>query len=141
MPLQFRLSLLVLAVITTGCSLTPEYGCRAPDGVTCMSASEIYDRDGRGEVIRPKVEREDKKDGEEIPLPPAPRRFSGPTSVQPGDPIFREPHRLRVWLVDWEDMSGVYHPNHYLYLRVDDGEWLLPAMRERLLENPDGDAE
>lgn len=134
------LALIMLIAATTGCSLTPEYGCRAPDGVTCMSASEVYDRDGRGEVIRPKAT--ETKDGEELPpLPPAPKGYSGPVAMKPGDPIYREPHRLRVWVVDWEDATGVYHPNNFKYLRVDNGEWLLPAMRERLLENADGSAE
>ncbi len=118
----------------TGCSLTPEYGCRAPDGVTCMSASEVYDRDARGEVIRPKLER---PPSEDEPLPKI-EPFRGPTTVKPGEPIFREPRRLRLWVVDWEDDALVYHPNHYLHLRVDDGEWLLPAMRAKLLGEDDG---
>ena len=125
-----------LVALTAGCSLTPEYGCRAPDGVTCMSASEIYDRDTRGETIRPKIKR-DEEDTEHTPKLPAPEGFSGPMAVEPGDPIFREPRRLRLWVVDWEDINSVYHPNHYLYLRVDNGEWVLPAMRERLLEGVD----
>jgi hypothetical protein len=101
-----------------------------------MSASDIYDRDARGEAIRPKIKR-DEEDTEQPTKLPAPEGFSRPMAVEPGDPIFREPRRLRLWVVDWEDTNSVYHPNHYLYLRVDDGEWILPAMRERLLEGVD----
>lgn len=115
--------------------MTPEYGCPAPDGVTCMSASEIYDRDGRGETIRPKVKRNvDRGQEEDDAASPALAIYQGPVAVEPGDPVFREPRRLRVWVVDWEDANQVYHPNHYLYLRVDEGQWLLPKMRERLRE-------
>lgn len=137
----FPVAAVLAAVASSGCSLTPEYGCRAPDGVTCMSASEVYDRDGRGEAIRPKVA-EASKNGEDLPpLPAAPRGYSGPVAAKPGDPIYREPHRLRIWVVDWEDATGVYHPNNYKFVRVDNGEWVLPLMRERLLENTDGYAE
>jgi hypothetical protein len=101
-----------------------------------MSASDIYDHDARGEAIRPKIKHDDGKP-EESPKLPAPEGFSGPLAVAPGDPIFREPRRLRLWVVDWEDTNSVYHPNHYLYLRVDNSEWVLPAMRERLLEGVD----
>lgn len=132
-----RLLASTLLATLGGCSLTPEYGCRAPDGVTCMSASEVYDRDERGEAIRPKIATN--KEGGELPaLPPAPKGYAGPRPVNPGDPIFREPYRLRVWVVDWEDTNKVYHPNHFLYLQVDNGEWVLPVMRERLLEDSDG---
>ena len=64
-----------LVALTAGCSLTPEYGCRAPDGVTCMSASDIYDRDARGEAIRPKIKHDD-GNSEESPKLPAPEGFA-----------------------------------------------------------------
>lgn len=133
--LSYLLTGLFLTLMA-GCSITPKYGCQAPDGVTCMSASEIYDRDANGEVIRPKLEQDEGKQDKSLKLP-TPAGFSGPMAVEPGDPIFREPRRLRLWVVDWEDTNSVYHPNHYLYLRVDNGEWVLPAMRERLLEGVD----
>lgn len=128
----------VTIALLTGCSLTPDYGCKAPDGVTCMSASEVYDRDRAGQVIKPKLDKEKSSWGAPDEHFPAPRRFAGPAPVTPGTPVFREPLRLRVWVVDWEDVNNVYHPNHYLFLRVDNGEWVLPLMRERHLENPDG---
>jgi hypothetical protein len=118
--------------------MTPEYGCHAPDGVTCMSASEVYDRDHSGEVIQPRIEQE--PDGSLNP-PTPPTGFAGPIAPAPGEPIFREPRRLRIWVVDWVDTQGVYHPNHHLYMRVDEGDWLLPAMRERLQEESDGHSE
>lgn len=122
-----------LVALTAGCSLTPEYGCPAPDGVTCMSASEVYDRDANGRLIRPKRNQDEAEQDDSFTLP-SPAGFSGPVTVEPGDPIFREPRRLRLWVVDWEDRDGVYHPNHYLYFRVDNGEWVLPVIREALQE-------
>ncbi len=139
--LAFRLLAIGLPALMDGCSMTPEYGCHAPDGVTCLSASEVYDRDGSGEVIRPKIEQGEREQEEAQSLPPTPTGFIGPIAPAPGDPIFREPRRLRVWVVDWVDTQGVYHPNHHLYMRVDEGDWLLPAMRERLQEESDGHTE
>jgi hypothetical protein len=135
--LSFYLTAFGLSALMSGCSMTPEYGCHAPDGVTCMSASEVYDRDGSGEVIRPKIEQSEGEQEEAQGLPHTPTGFTGLFSPAPGDPIFREPRRLRVWVVDWVDTLGVYHPNHHLYMRVDEGDWLLPAMRARLQEESD----
>jgi hypothetical protein len=126
-----------LLALQCGCSMTPEYGCNAPDGVTCMSASEVYDQDGSGEVIRPRVEVSEGEQKEARSLPSPPSGFTGPIAPEPGDPIFRESRRLRLWVVDWVDTQGVYHPNHYLYMRVDEGDWLLSTMRERLQEESD----
>ncbi len=136
--LSFRLLAIGLTALMSGCSMTPEYGCHAPDGVTCMSASEVYDRDGSGKVIKPRIEQSEREQDEAQSLPPPPSGFTGPIAPTQGDPIFREPRRLRVWVVDWVDTQGVYHPNHHLYMRVDEGDWLLPAMRERLQEESDG---
>lgn len=135
--LSLRLLTIGSLAVMSGCSLTPEYGCHAPDGVTCMSASEVYDRDGSGEVIRPKIEQRESDLEEARSLPASPSGYMGPIAPEPGDPIFREPQRLRVWVVDWEDTHGVYHPNHLLYMQVDEGDWVLPVMRERLQEVSD----
>jgi hypothetical protein len=136
--LSLRLLAIGLPAVMCGCSMTPEYGCHAPDGVTCMSASEVYDRDHSGEVIQPRIEQEP-DESRNPPTPPT--GFAGPIAPAPGEPIFREPRRLRIWVVDWVDTQGVYHPNHHLYMRVDEGDWLLPAMRERLQEESDGHSE
>jgi hypothetical protein len=135
--LSLRLLTVGTLAVMSGCSLTPEYGCHAPDGVTCMSASDVYDRDGSGEVIRPRIEQLESASDETRRLPDSPSGFTGPVAPEPGDPIFREPQRLRVWVVDWEDTHGVYHPNHHLYMRVDEGDWVLPMMRARLQEESD----
>jgi hypothetical protein len=121
--------------------MTPEYGCHAPDGVTCMSATEVYDRDGSGEIIRPSIKEGERDLDEAGKLPTSPTGFTGPVALVPGDPVFRESRRLRVWVVDWVDTLGVYDPNHHLYMRVDEGDWLLPASREHLLEMSDGHPE
>lgn len=129
-------ALTCLAAITSGCSsLEPKYGCPAPDGISCMSISEVSERDEQGWPMRRK-DSDDKEAGREAPEPrlAATGAFPGPRPSSAGDPIFREPRRLRVWVVDWEDRHRVYHPNHYLYLTVDDGEWLLPLIREKLAE-------
>lgn len=124
---SFRLTGIGLSALICGCSMTPEYGCHAPDGVTCMSASEVYDRDGGGEIIRPRIQEGARDLDETGKLPTAPTGFAGPVMLESGDPIFRESRRLRIWVVDWVDTQGVYHPNHHLYMRVDEGDWLLPA--------------
>jgi hypothetical protein len=134
MKVKIRILYVLLVALNVGaCSLTPEYGCPAPDGVTCMSASEVYVHDKNGQVIRPKLNEKNDintvDDGNLLP----PNGFDGPVAITPGEPIFREPKLMRVWVVDWEDKNNVYHPNHYLYLKIDSGKWVLPVMRNRLL--------
>ncbi len=146
-----RLVPLGLAALLGGCaSLEPQYGCPAPDGVSCMSISEVADRDEQGLPMRKRLPggktsaSDDPLAGEEGATPAVSSRTAAlesrasaldlPRALDPGDPIYREPLRLRIWVVDWQDRDRVYHPNHYLYLQVDPGEWVVPRMRERLEE-------
>lgn len=139
-----RLRLITLALAATtmaGCSLEPHYGCPAPDGVACMSVSDVYKRDARGEIHPATITPHNQSGGGDTApdSTPSPTGFLQPLASKPGDPIFREPHRLRIWIVDWESTDGVYDPNHYVYIRLDDGQWLLPKMRARLLDETNAD--
>jgi len=139
-------ALALTASLAAGCSsLEPQYGCPAPNGIACMSITEVSDRDTQGLPMRRRVPEDPTDDadtresgapgGTPLARPTLVSRAQAlalPTPRDPGDPIFREPLRLRVWVVDWQDRDRVYHPNHYLYVQVDPGEWVLPRMRERL---------
>ena len=47
-------------------------------------------------------------------------------TVQPGDPVLTRPRVIRVWVARWEDRAGDLHDETYLYLRLDNGTWMLP---------------
>ncbi len=144
---------LTLALNASCASMEPQYGCPAPDGISCMSISEVADRDEQGLPMRRRMppdaggvngidETIENTGMDTTPvasshaaaLESRASSLTLPDALDPGDPIYREPLRLRIWVVDWQDRDRVYHPNHYLYLQVDPGEWVIPRMRERLEE-------
>ena len=50
-------------------------------------------------------------------------------AASPGEretgPQLAQPRQLRVWVPSWIDAEGDLHGESYLYLRLDEGRWLL----------------
>lgn len=132
---------LIITPFLVACS--PKYACDAPEGIGCMSLNEVYERDRTGTPMRPAEEDDDSKGkspsgeiGDKASFVAKLNDYRKPMTAGPGQPIFREPRRLRIWIVDWENSDGtVYVPNHYVHIRLDNGEWVLPEIRLRTLED------
>jgi len=124
--------LLVLVLLgAAGCAGGPKYACGVPDGVGCRSVTEIYEASVAGTLsrARPPAADGDEEETAESPRGEAlgpPARAPIVATVQPGDPVLTRPRVIRVWVARWEDRAGDLHDETYLYLRLDNGTWMLP---------------
>ena len=57
-----------------------------------------------------------------------PRIIPNIVTVTPGAPILIPPRTMRVWVARWPDEDGTLHDETYLYLRLDNGRWLMEGM-------------
>ena len=142
-------ALLFSPLLLTGCA-TPKYACGVPDGIGCKPLSEVH-RMARDGTLKMRAA-PNNRDGEEPPSKKTPSAQadlvklaggaeadadSGPeqitppetppdiVTVTPGTPILTPPRTLRVWIARWPDENGTLHDETYLYLRLDNGRWLM----------------
>ncbi len=127
-----RLTLICIGLVSlSGCATSADYGCKAPDGVTCKTVSEVY-RESLSGKIQPTSKDDtasqrcaedegactqqsglDSKDKDRTSGRYSPALASKDSlplpRIKPGDPIRIEPRILRVWMSPWEDDAGAYH--------------------------------
>jgi len=156
MPLYRLLMTLQLIPVATliGCA-TPKYACGVPDRIGCKPLSEVHRmaKDGTLKMksapnYRDGEERQSKKVSavqadvlklagganrntvsEAEPEQVAPTRIiPNVVTVTPGAPILIPPRTMRVWVARWPDEDGTLHDETYLYLRLDNGRWLMEGM-------------
>lgn len=137
-----KITTLIFIITPFLAACAPKYACNAPDGIGCMSLHEVYERDRTGTPMRSADKDEDSEEspsgeiGDKAAFVAKLNDYRKPVTAGPGQPIFREPRRLRIWIVDWENADGtVYVPNHYVHIRLDNGEWVLPEIRLKTLED------
>ena len=46
-------------------------------------------------------------------------------TVTAGAPLLYPPRTMRVWINRWTDDGGTLHDETYLYLRLDNGHWII----------------
>ncbi len=145
-------ALLFSPLLLTGCA-TPKYACGVPDGIGCKPLSEVH-RMAKDGTLKMRAA-PNNRDGEETPSkkPPSaqadlvklaggaeadadssPEQLAPPgtppdiVTVTPGTPILTPPRTLRVWVARWPDEDDTLHDETYLYLRLDNGRWLIEGM-------------
>jgi len=134
------LTFIALAILLSGCA-TPKYACGVPDGIGCKPLSEVHRMAQDGSLKSQAVpdnrdaaeEDQDDEDSygtsydsEEEPTRSAPsRRSAGLATVTPGTPLFIPPRTMRVWIAPWPDEDSTLHDETYLYLRLDNGHWVM----------------
>ena len=125
-------AIFAFAALAAGCATGPKYACSAPDGVGCKPVSEVYAASVAGELVDADAEPGDAgTDTRRVSTDNRPASQPGNVgqpvvaTVQPGSPILTPPKVLRVWIAPWEDKNGDLHDETYLYLRLDEGQWLL----------------
>jgi conjugal transfer pilus assembly protein TraV len=140
-------SVFALVVALSGCAsslsgldATDSYGCRAPEGVSCISVSGIYANSSPGGPL---------SRGQSAPAKPSAGTppIYGASSValaQPaapgstGNAIRSTPRLLRVWIAPWEDSDGDLHEDGYVHMLVDTGRWLIEHVRPAPRSSMDG---
>ena len=45
--------------------------------------------------------------------------------LSPNAPLLIPPQTMRVWVAPWPDEGGTLHDETYLYLRLDNGHWVM----------------
>lgn len=138
-----RSLLLALAVgLATGCASMGggEFSCPAPDGVTCMSSTEIYEATNS----RPNLEAGMGKgavggvatEGASLSLAPSARSSvtaedgalslaSEPVARNNDIPLRAEARVMRIWVAPWTDESGdLVMPGH-IFTEIEGRRWTI----------------
>lgn len=146
MTRAFGSLLALVAAALSGCAslsgldAIDSYGCKAPEGVSCISVSGIYANSSPGGHLSHSKSALVKSSSD------APGIY-GASSValaQPAAPgsasnaIRSNPRMLRVWIAPWEDSDGDLHEDGYVHMVVDTGRWLIEHVRPAPRSNVDG---
>lgn len=130
----------------SGLDAKGSFACPLPDGVTCLSVTEVY-----GESLRNTLPgqqpggRAPKQPPDAKPGPsggtPSPSgtayRTAHPAPPSSGAPIRSAPRILRIWIAPYEDSDGDLRDQSHIYVTVDPGGWEIAhtrrAIRDRFM--------
>jgi conjugal transfer pilus assembly protein TraV len=144
-----RLALLVLAAsrVLAGCSASgldakTSFACKAPDGVTCMSVSGVYETSRQNALPGQQPASSSAGSGAEPPASaPQSTRTSAGTEGAPGTrrppltsgtPLRSAPRVLRIWLAPYEDSEGDLRDQTHIYVTLDRGAWQIEHTRRAI---------
>ena len=147
--MSVRATSLVLtsAALVAGCSASgldakTSFACKAPDGVTCMSVSGVYET-SRYNALPGQLP------GNPNPIPkidpPAGAPHAAPANASidgvpggrrapltSGTPLRSAPRVLRIWLAPYEDSEGDLRDQTHIYITVDRGAWQIEHTRRAI---------
>jgi conjugal transfer pilus assembly protein TraV len=138
----------------SGLDSNPRYGCRAPEGVHCQSVSGTYANTAT-RVASLKVEPSSPatKRGSATEVRTADLSANGPNtaskpvqvttasasdSSSPATPLSAlpslrsAPRILRLWFKPWEDNDRDLYDEGYVFVQVDNGQWLIEHAQQRI---------
>ncbi len=145
-----RLAWLAVAgpAFLAGCSASgldakTSFACKAPDGVTCMSVSGVYET-SRQNALPAQTPVSSAAPGAApspalahgAPAPANPSSISGArgTPLTSGTPLRSAPRVLRIWLAPYEDSEGDLRDQGHIYVTVDRGRWQIEHTRRAIQE-------
>lgn len=138
---------LACAALVAGCSASgldakSTFACKAPDGVTCMSVSGVYETSRHNALPgqQPGTSNPGLKADPPVGAPnaaPAKASIDGvPIAHRPpltsGTPLRSAPRVLRIWLAPYEDSEGDLRDQTHLYITVDRGTWQIEHTRRAI---------
>ncbi len=117
-----------------------KYACKAPEGVACDSVSGTYANAIHNNLPSQRAKRSAaprKEASEGNPPESAPH---APSSVAIGDadtvvtpsPLRSQARLLRLWVKPWEDADGDLYDQGYVYVQVDNGQWLIDHVQRQI---------
>lgn len=153
-----RLTILGTTLMMSGCASwlsgldgKSEFTCGAPNGVSCMSISGVSGNVDRGNLpssirerekneltrdINGSKDTEKPKKGSSGPAAPLPSYGAEPVlspasmlTLGSGTPVRVPPKEIRIWMAPTEDTDGDLHEQRYIYVVVNDGRWMVDAVR------------
>ncbi|KIN88333.1 type IV conjugative transfer system lipoprotein TraV [Thauera sp. SWB20] len=117
-----------------------KYACKAPEGVACDSVSGTYANALHHNLPSQRARRSpaarQEESGERAPqattraAAPATAGDAGP-GVAPS-PLRSQARVLRLWIKPWEDADGDLYDQGYVYVQVDNGQWLIDHMQRQI---------
>lgn len=146
-----RVELVVAAIAMvslTGCTsisgLSGEsgYACKAPEGVACDSVSGTYANAVADRLPGRHTSRHTSA-GMAMPsqaaVVSAPKLTPIPTQRAAEQPLAANslrstPRVLRLWVKPWEDADGDLIDQSYIYVQIDNGQWLIEHAQRQIRE-------
>lgn len=130
--------LLLAALLLGGCTNlsglqgSSRYACQAPEGVACDSMSGVY-----ANAVQQRLPSQRTTAGTDTPEPRTTVRKASDTPPEPVPavlPLRSGTRVLRLWIKPWEDRDGDLHDQSFVYVRIDDGRWLLDHLQRQIRE-------
>lgn len=138
---------LAAAAVFAGCSASgldakESFACKAPEGVTCLSVSGVYEASRRSALPgqQPSAP-QGTRDHHPATNPPraAPIDSTGRSmpgahraALSSGTPLRSAPRVLRIWLAPYEDSEGDLRDQSHIYVTVDEGRWQIEHTRRAI---------
>jgi conjugal transfer pilus assembly protein TraV len=117
-----------------------KYACKAPEGVACDSVSGTYANALHHNLPSQRARRtsaaRQEESGERAPqattsaAAPATAGDAG-SGVAPS-PLRSQARVLRLWIKPWEDADGDLYDQGYVYVQVDNGQWLIDHVQRQI---------
>ena len=116
-----------------------KYACKAPEGVACDSVSGTYANALHHNLPSQRARRapaaRQEASGEQAPQ--ATMRTASPAAGDAGpgvapDALRSQARILRLWIKPWEDADGDLVDQGYVYVQVDNGQWLIDHVQRQI---------
>ena len=117
-----------------------KYACKAPEGVACDSVSGPYANAVHNNLPSQRAKRSaaPRKEASEanppesaVPAPSSVAASVSDTAVMPR-PLRSQARLLRLWIKPWEDADGDLYDQGYVYVQVDNGQWLIDHVQRQI---------
>jgi conjugal transfer pilus assembly protein TraV len=150
----------VITLLLAGCmnlsglDSNPRYGCRAPEGVHCQSVSGTYANTAtRMAALKVEPSSPATKRGIATEVRTADLSTNGPNTASKPVPVSTAsassasspatpltalpslrsaPRILRLWFKPWEDNDRDLYDEGYVFVQVDNGQWLIEHAQQRI---------
>lgn len=115
-----------------------KYACKAPEGVACDSVSGTYANAIRHNLPSQRTRQPATTPDSEESLPTAAPRaapsdpVNGASGAVTPSPLRSQARILRLWIKPWEDVDGDLYDQGYVYVQVDNGQWLIDRVQRQI---------
>ena len=136
----FLLPALSACMNMSGLGGDSKYACKAPEGVACDSVSGTYANAVHNNLPSQRAQRSavtEKGESEPRPSTNAVRTTVSTASGNADDgtttgPLRSQARVLRLWIKPWEDADGDLYDQGYIYVQVDNGQWLIDHVQRQI---------
>lgn len=143
MKLKLITVISVSALMVSGCGTfgSSEFACKGmPDGVHCMSASDVYKQTDNKDALRDEKNKPvasgnatDESDGTyterkgiEVKKPSTAKSEEHLVPViEKPVPLRSSAKVLRIYIAPWEDKAGNLHSSNFIYTEIESRKWVM----------------